>query len=154
MLPLIKEAFAEAELPQDKAQKLIDKLAGKLVYVDNLQELQNAPYKLWNDTQAEWQGKVKADPEYGGAKFDDTMATIGAGIDMFFPDAKEAKAVRDAFSFTGAGNNPEIIRLLSRAFAPYMEGEQHPAGKPAGQGGPSPANVMYPDQKGLGNATT
>ena len=152
LLPELKSVFAEAKLSQDQAQMLIDKFGGKLVYVDNLQALQDAPYKLWNDTQAQWQGKAKADPEYGGAKFEATMSTIASGIDMFFPDAKEAKAVRDAFSFTGAGNNPEIIRLLTRAFAPYMEGDHKPAGKPAGQGDKNPATTLYPDQKGLGNA--
>jgi hypothetical protein len=126
--------FKDIGLPQDKAQKLVDFYTGKLAAVAD------APQKLWEATQADWQGKVRADPEIGGAKLDATIATAAKAIDKF-----GGTALRDALDITGAGNHPEIIRFFARVGASLSEADfvtGSPKGSAAGK--MSAADVMYP----------
>jgi hypothetical protein len=78
------------------------------------------PYDLWNNTQADWQGEVKADKEIGGPNFDATKATVARVIDTV--GGTEAKAIRDAFNFTGAGNHPAIVKFVARLGKYVTEG--------------------------------
>jgi hypothetical protein len=76
----------------------------------------------WEALQAEWQQQVRALPDFAGDKFDAGMAKIAKILDKY--GSKEA---REAFSLTGAGNNPHIVQMLkkiaddmSEAAAPVM----------------------------------
>ncbi len=120
----IKTDFAEAKLSQDQAQKLIDK------HVAAVKSAAESPYKLWNDTQAKWQKEVMADPEIGGANFEPkTKPAIAKAITTFAGDAAGQAAFKEAMNFTGAGNNPTIVRFLARLGASLMEGSPL-SGKP------------------------
>jgi hypothetical protein len=101
----------ELDLTQEQAQKLLD-FGG-----DKLRAQIEAPYKLWAETQAKWQAEVKADPEIGGTKFEqsikDAAQVFAPGeSNPFVKDAAEAKALREALNMTGAGNNPAIVKLF------------------------------------------
>lgn len=126
--------FKDIGLPQDKAQKLVDFYTGKLAAAAE------APQKLWEATQADWQGKVRADPEIGGTKLDATIATAAKAIDKF-----GGTALRDALDITGAGNHPEIIRFFSRVGASLSEAD-FVTGSPKGGAGArqTTANALYP----------
>lgn len=115
------------------------------LHAQAVKDAANAPYDQWNQLQAKWQDEVKADPEMGGANLDATRATIAKVIDEL--GGGEAKKIRDAFNFTGAGNHPEIVRLVLRAGKLLTEGA-HVAGKPAGLDGSqkSAAQLLYPNQ--------
>lgn len=133
-----KAIAAAAGMSQDDAQKLVDQ------HFSDLREAANQPYKLWEDTQAKWQGEVKADPEIGGTNYEPMKASIAKAIDKF--GGKEAAKVREAFNFTGAGNHPEIIRFLSR-MAKAVNEPGHVAGGAAVTPDPkNPASVLYPNQ--------
>ena len=67
--------------------------------------------------QTKWQAEVKADPEIGGTKYDQSVATAAAVFvpgesNPFVKDAVEAKGLKEALNATGAGNNPAIVRLF------------------------------------------
>lgn len=101
----------ELDLTQEQAQKLLDFGGGKL------RAIAEAPYKLWAETQAKWQAEVKADPEIGGTKFEDSVRTAAEVFkpgesNPFVKDAKEAQALREAMNMTGAGNNPAIVKIF------------------------------------------
>lgn len=136
---------ASKKMSQEEAQGLID------LHVKQLQDVAKAPYKLWSDTQAKWQQEVKADPELGGANYDTkTRPAIAEFIRVFGGDEAGQKALREAMSFTGAGNNPAVVRALARAGAILQEGKTIAGGKPAPKPN-DPASTLYPNQ---GKATT
>lgn len=104
--------FAKANnLTQDAAQALVDR------HVEALKEVAHAPYKLWEDTQKEWQAEIKKDPEIGGAKYEENIGYAAKALDAF-----GGPKLREALSFTGAGNNPEIVRAFVRVGKAMSEG--------------------------------
>ena len=124
---------AKLGITQDKAEALLASVAPELV--KQLTE----PYRIWNDTQRQWQAEIKADPEFGGEKLAGHLTTISRVIDN---PALTDPGFRDAVNATGAGNNPAIIRTLARWAALLSEGT-HVAGAPA----PQPKTVaqrLYP----------
>lgn len=142
----VKDLFAKAKVAPDQAQALLDE------HLRVLRETADAPIKLWHDTQKQWQDAVKADPEIGGANLAANLAKTRSGVESLLgKDA--AKAFYEALSFTGAGNNPAIVKSLFKAFSIHAEGA-HVSGKPAGEGAnKSAAQTLYPTQQGLGNAS-
>jgi hypothetical protein len=135
-----KEIIADAKLsPSERAQKLVD------LHAAQLQNVIEGPVKLWMDTQKEWQGKVKSDPELGGANFTTTEKHIATCLDKFVgaKGTPQRQAVDEAFTMTGAGNHPEIVRLLTRAGKMLSEGKHVAGGAPNASGG-DVLNTMYP----------
>lgn len=110
-----KEILTDEKLsPQDRGNKLIE------IHANALKAAVEGPVTTWMNLQTEWQAKVKADPETGGPNFAANEVTIGKFIDEI--GGKEAKAMREAFVFTGAGNHPELVRLMLRAGKALTEG--------------------------------
>jgi hypothetical protein len=134
-----KEAAAGAKLSQEQAQAFVD------MHQKAITEAATKPYEMWRDTQKAWQDTIKADPEFGGAKLEtETLPAIARAIKAFSPTPEAEKALRQAFSFTGAGNNPEVIRFIARVGKTLKEGT-HVAGSPtSGDGGKSAAQKLYP----------
>ncbi len=72
---------------------------------------------MWSDIQDKWRAQAKADPEIGGTKFEQSIRDAnnvfmpGAG-NPFVSTAEQADALRKALNTTGAGNNPEVVRLF------------------------------------------
>lgn len=122
----------------ERGQKLID------MHAAALKAQAEASNTLWRDTQAKWQGEVKADGEIGGQNYDAMRARIAKAIDEI--GGKEAPKMREAFDFTGAGNNPEIIRLLDRMAKAVTEGGPVAGGAPAAAGDATKKALaaMYP----------
>jgi hypothetical protein len=132
-----KKQAAEAGLSQDRAQGFL------AAHVKALQAATQAPYDLWQTTQTEWQNTVKTDPEIGGKNLDTMLSTVAKAIDQVA--GTEATKLRQALDFTGAGNNPDIIRFLYRMSKAVSEGGIVMGGKPAG-GSKTAAETLYPTQ--------
>lgn len=147
-LQAFKDAAAGAKLTQEQAQAFVDQHAAAL------QKAATAPYEQWRDTQEAWQKEIKADPEFGGAHLEkETIPAIARAIKAFSPDAAAEAKLREAFHFTGAGNNPEMIRFMARIGKAMSEGS-FVAGKPtSGDGGKSAAQTLYPSH-GAGGANS
>lgn len=97
-------------------------------YVGALRAAGEAGDRAWDDTQRDWQGKVKADPEIGGDKLPATLQGISKMIDTLGPDG--AKGFREALKVTGAGNHPAVVKALAK-FAPAFTEGRHVPGNPA-----------------------
>lgn len=118
--------------PAERAQGLID-LQAKVA-----QEASEANSSAWNTLQETWQGQAKADPEFGGDKFQATMTNVGKLVQEYGNDA-----LREALDTTGAGNHPEVIRFLSKLSSLLTEGG--PAtGTPKAGGDTTPAQRLFP----------
>lgn len=118
--------------PLERAQKLVD------LQVQMGQEAQTASETFWNTTQDTWREEVRALPEIGGVNTDKTLADIKAGLNKVGATTETYAAL----SMTGAGNHPEIIKVLHKLTAPLVEGSPPAAGLPRG-GDLSQAERMF-----------
>lgn len=133
-----KSEAADLDIPPEKAQRLLDKVAPKIM------EATKAPYELWADTQEKWVAEVKADPIIG-KDLDRNIAIAARAIDSYGSDA-DRLAVRKALAFTGAGNHPDIVRWMHRVGSTLQEGKPVNA-KPAEGAKPSLAQKAYPSMQ-------
>jgi hypothetical protein len=91
----------ELDLPQDKAQKIIDKISPVL------QERQIAQL---NAIRAEWAESSRTDKEFGGEKIEENLAVAKKALDQF-----GSPELKDLMNKSGLGNHPEMIRFFYRA---------------------------------------
>lgn len=134
------DILAKSGVSQDDAQSLVDLYGGEM---KKLADAAKAPYEVWHKTRLEWQASVKADPELGGANYEPMKAEVAKVIDALSGDPKDAKELRQALAFTGAGNNPAVLRFLYRAAQAMNEGATVQGGGPTKEG-TSAAKLMYP----------
>lgn len=105
-------------------QRLID------FYIDDVKAAQAAQQKAWSDTQTKWKDEIRADPEIGGNRTQTVLSHIGALIENYGGDKASQETLRKAFNLTGAGNNPAVVRFMSRIGKVLAEGLPVPAQKP------------------------
>jgi hypothetical protein len=125
----------ELGVNQEGAQRLVD------LYAKQARAEAVKPYEQWHAMQKQWQDEIKADPTIGGDKLEPALQRVAKVLDTYGDPE-----VRKALSFTGAGNNPAIIRTLVKMADALSEGGPiagaPPTGKPK-----SPAEAMYPHLK-------
>ena len=103
--PEVLTAFGEVakdlNLPQEDAQKVLDKVAPVI---------QERQAKELERVQAEWANESKSDSEFGGEALSDNIGVAKTALDTFGTDA-----LKSLLQETGFGNHPEIIRFMYRA---------------------------------------
>ena len=95
------EVAKELNLPQDQAQKVLDKMA-PVIAARQAEQFQAA--------RAEWGEAAKTDKEFGGEKLAENLGVAKKALDTFA--TPELRALLDA---SGLGNHPEVIRVFYRA---------------------------------------
>jgi hypothetical protein len=125
----------ELGVNQEGAQRLVD------LYAKQAKAEAVKPYEQWHAMQKQWQDEIKADPTIGGDKLEPALQRVAKVLDTYGDPE-----VRKALSFTGAGNNPAIIRTLVKMADALSEGGPiagaPPTGKPK-----TAAEAMYPHLK-------
>ena len=94
------------------------------------------------ETQAmfkEWANESMKDSEIGGAKLQQNVAYAKTAIDQF--GTSELKELLNA---TGLGNNPEMIRLLSKV-GEAVSNDRFIQGKSTDGQPTDPAKILFPD---------
>lgn len=136
--------FKELGLDQVGAQKLVD------FHANALREAAEGPAKLWQDTQETWIDELRSDPVIGKGIENGTVGASIAKMISALP-APAATAFREAMTFTGAGNNPAIVRgfyELSKRFAePGHVAGNAPATVKAK---PTAAQALFPSNPSIG----
>ena len=94
------EAAKSVGLSQENAQKMFTAMYG---------EADNYVRRRTQEFAAQWAEQSKADPEFGGANFNQNMGQIAAAYRQFA--TPELKQFLDA---SGIGNHPEVMRLFYR----------------------------------------
>lgn len=143
LMPEFTGVAKELNLSQDQAQKLMD------LYSKAQAKAQEQGTQAFAAVQEQWRKSIETDSELGGAKFTETKSNVAKVINQLVPDGAQKKALEQALYVTGAGNNPEIMRLIARA-APFItENSKHSSGKSAGGGGAPTrtADVFYSNDK-------
>lgn len=95
------EIAKELDLPQDAAQKVLDKVAPKILE-RQMQALENV--------RNEWAESARTDKEFGGDKLNDNLVVAKKALDSF-----GTPELRKLLNESGLGNHPEMIRLMYRA---------------------------------------
>lgn len=121
------------------AQKLVDYQVSSQQTAGEAAD--EAATSMWNETQKEWQTQANALPDIGGAAMSETLATIKKGLTLVGADA----ATFQALDLTGAGNHPEVIKVLHALTARLSETAPVAGSPPTGT--LSQADRMYAGRK-------
>ena len=101
VLTAFGDVAKELNLPQEAAQKVLDKVAPVI---------QARQAKVLEDVKAGWVSDSQADKEFGGENLNDNLEVAKTALDAFGNQALKSLLVE-----TGFGNHPEIIRFMYRA---------------------------------------
>ena len=101
LLAEVGPVFKDLGLTQDQAQKLID-LQSKKAEADVQKQMTD-----FNQMIDGWKDQSENDKEFGGEKFDESVAVAREAIDKF--GTPELKTL---LSEHGVGNHPEVIRFM------------------------------------------
>ena len=107
----------------NKAESREDIVKGSLELLAQHQaKSEEALVEAWNEAQNAWRDEVKRDPEIGGEKLEASLAKARTVIEIYSPDAK---ALKELFAVSGAGNSIHMVRFLN-AIADALPGEAKP----------------------------
>ena len=95
------EVAKELDLPQEAAQKVIDKVAPVM-------QAQQA--KMVEQVKIDWANDAKADQEFGGENLNANLEVAKSSLKAFGTDA-----LKSLLQESGLGNHPEVIRFMYRA---------------------------------------
>lgn len=125
--------FADAaralNLPQDKAQQLIDQMAPVMAarQAEQIEQL-----------RTDWAAQSTADKEFGGDKLTENLVHAKKALAAFATPALET-----ILNETGLGNHPELVRFMVRAGKAIGEDKIITGGTPASAANRSAADVLY-----------
>jgi hypothetical protein len=130
ILDAFSSAAKEADLSQEAAQMLIEKMAPALAarQVGQVEAIHK-----------EWLEASSADKEFGGEKLQENLGVARKALDAF--GTPELRSLLDT---TGLGNHPEVIRLLFKAGKAISEDTFTSGRKVESSGG---ATSFYPNSK-------
>lgn len=94
-------ALKELGVTEEGAQKLFG------LYVKELERQDAELSKVYEDQRTKWAETSKADSEFGGDKFDETLKVAQQAIGRFGSDD-----LKTLLEETGLGNHPEVIRMF------------------------------------------
>lgn len=130
VLGAFSEVAKELNLPQDKAQQILDKVA-PVIQARQTEQLQAA--------QTEWVQQSQADKEFGGEMLQENLAVAKKALDAF-----GSPELHKLLNESGLGNHPEIIRTFYRAGKAISEDHFIPSGRANAQPGRD-AKRLYPN---------
>ena len=103
--PEVLTAFGEVakdlDLPQEAAQKVLDKVAPVI---------QARQAKVAEQARADWATESQSDEEFGGENLTANLEIAKSSLNAFGTDA-----FKSLLSESGLGNHPEVIRFMYRA---------------------------------------
>lgn len=109
-LAAAEPVFRELNLSNEEAAKLLPVAKG---FADKIGEtLMNDLVQQAQAKRQAWLTEAKADPEVGGAKWDESLHLAAKGFDAI--GFKEGHPFRQALEETGFGNNVHMIQLVRK----------------------------------------
>lgn len=133
--PAVMTEFAsvarELNLPQDKAQLLVDKMQ-PIMAARQAEQVATLT--------ASWETETRADPEIGGVNMDANLVHAARAMNTF-----ATPAFKEVLNRSGLGNHPELVRFMVKAGKAISEEKIVSGGIPASSGGiRSAADTLYP----------
>ena len=128
------EVAKELDLPQDAAQKVLDKVAPVI---------QAKQAKVMEQVKVDWANDSQSDEEFGGENLNANLETAKSALNAFGTDA-----LKSLLQESGLGNHPEVIRFMYRAGKAISEDSY--VGN--SQGASAKGNGIPKDFNGIANA--
>lgn len=125
------EVAKELNLPQDAAQKILDKMA-PVMAARQVEAIEVA--------KTQWADTARSDKEFGGDKLAENLSVAKKALDTF-----GSPELRSLLNESGLGNHPEIIRAFYRAGKAISEDGFVPGGRASGAP-TDPAKRLFPNQ--------
>ena len=101
VLTAFGDVAKELNLPQEAAQKVLDKVA-PVIQARQAEQVEKA--------RIEWAEESQSDEEFGGESLAENLDVAKASLKAFGTDA-----LKSLLTETGLGNHPEVIRFMYRA---------------------------------------
>ena len=139
VLTAFGDVAKELDLPQEDAQKVLNKVAPVI---------QERQAKMLEQVRADWANESQSDEEFGGEALTENLNVAKQALDAFGTDA-----FKSLLQETGFGNHPEIIRFMYRAGKAISEDEYVGSSQGAARGSNVPqdfngiANALYSNQQ-------
>lgn len=124
------ELAKRANLSQDGLNEIVQFEANRI------KGLMDSSAKAWADQVQEMENQSRKDPDIGGAKYDESTATINAGIKKYAGSEKVSQEALSYLNTTGALSHPAVRKMLhnigltaredSSGGSPTNKGEQIP----------------------------
>lgn len=113
----------ELQLSPENAQKVLDQMAPAM---------KEAHETRLNAVKADWLEQSKNDPEFGGAKLEQSLVTANKAF-----AALASPALQELLKDSGLANHPEMVRMFRKAGEMistdrFVGGNQSRAGQPTG----------------------
>lgn len=131
VLASFSEVAKELNLPQEAAQKVLDKM-GPVIAARQAEQVQAI--------KTEWLTTSQADKEFGGDKLGENLAVAKKALDAF-----GTPELRTLLQESGMGNHPEVVRFMFRAGKAISE-DGFVAGTRKGAAQNDPAKTLFPNQ--------
>lgn len=129
----LNEVCKSANLNEDQAKAVMAYMQGNYTsFVAQQQEAMQAQAKTWI-------GEFQADKEFGGDKFNASVADAQRALATFDKSGTVSKMLKE----TGYGNNPDVLRIFARVGRAL--GEDKLAGKGGGAEQKPLEDRMYPN---------
>ena len=131
VLAAYSEVAKELNLPQDAAQKVLDKMAPVMAarQAEQIEAARNM-----------WAVSAKSDKEFGGDKLPESLASAKKALDAF-----GTPELRTLLNDTGLGNHPDVIRFMVKA-GKAISADKFVSGKSAPSAA-ADARSLYPNSK-------
>ena len=139
VLTAFGEVAKELDLPQEAAQKVLDKVA-PVMQARQAQQVENA--------KTEWAENSQSDKEFGGENLNANLEIAKSALNAFGTDP-----LKQLLSESGLGNHPEVIRFMYRAGKAISEDSYVGNSQGADPKGNTPkdfngiANALYSNQQ-------
>ena len=133
------EVAKELDLPQDAAQKVLDKVAPVI---------QAKQAKVLEQVKVDWANDSQADKEFGGENLAENLNVAKTALDAFGSDS-----LKSLLHETSFGNHPEIIRFMFKVGSAISEDSYVGNSEGAMSQGADPkdfnsiANALYSNQQ-------
>jgi hypothetical protein len=101
VLTTFSDVAKELNMPQEAAQKMLDKIAPKI---------QERQMQQLEAVRSEWAQSSQQDKEFGGEALKENLAVAKKSLDAF-----GTPELRSLLEVSGLGNHPEIIRFMFKA---------------------------------------
>lgn len=136
-LNALKDFAKGKNLPQSDAQAMVD------VLVQHHTRAVETATQAFTQASEEWAAACRADKDFGGANFDDSVAAIGHVMQEFGD-----QELRDVLNTSHLGNHPALFRFIAKVGKAIgerpLDGGGSGQGTGAGAGVPPMAERFYP----------
>lgn len=123
----------ELGLTQEQADTMVK------LHAESIQRAQQQARDNWAQQLETWQTELREDPDFGGAKFDENVATAVKAVEQF-----GSPGLKEALEQTGMGNHPELVRTFAAIGKAISEDKIHMGNQSHGER--SAADILYPNE--------